>query len=375
MRSKLWPIIWKEALELRRDRLSLYTYIFLPSFLLFLYGYAISLDVKHIKTVICDLDNSNQSRELARKLFSSEYFDSAGYAADEHDLERMMRTGRATAGILIHPDFSRGIKAARKAPLLVVLDGSNAQVAQSAITYIFGITTDFQLSMLSEISLKTGLKLPLVDVRERIWYNQRLESSINLITGLIAFVLMIVATIATTLAIVREKENGSIEQMVVTPVSALTILIGKIIPYFALSVAASILMIIFAIFIFGVPFVGSALVFSAALFLFLLAALGLGLFISTISQSQQFAFTAATFITVLPTNILSGFIFPIDSMPKAVQYFTYIVPARYFIEISRSVMLKGSGFEALTNDFIALGIFAVIFMAAAAMRIRVKGLM
>jgi len=374
MISKLLTIMKKEALELLRDRLSLLTFIFLPSMLLFLYGYAISLDVKHIKVAICDLDRSSQSRELTRKLFASEYFDSVGEVSDEQELDEMIRKGRATAGILIYPDFSRGYLSGRTAPLLFILDGSNAQSAQSALTYLYGISSDFQVAALSEISLKAGIKIPAAELRDRVWFNPRMESSRNLVTGLMAFVLMIVAAIATTLAIVREKENGSIEQMVVTPVSPLQIMLGKITPYFILAVIASILMIILARLIFDVPFVGSAFVFAAGLLLFLLSALGLGLLISTIAASQQFAFTAASFITILPTQILSGFIFPIESMPRVIQYFTYIIPARYFIEICRSVMLKGSGFLSLWHDFAALAGFAVFFIGLSVMRIRVKGL-
>jgi ABC-2 type transport system permease protein len=373
--SKLWPIVVKESIELWRDRLSLWTYLLLPTILLFLYGYAISLDVKHIRTVVCDLDRSNDSRGLVRKLFASEYFFDAGRLADPRLIDGALRRGEAAAALVLNPGFSREIDAGRPAPLLMILDGSNPQATQAALTYLYGIVGDFQMGMLGEFALKTGAGGAGIEVHERFWYNPRLESNKNLVTGLIAFVLMIVAVIATAIAIVREKETGSIEQMVVTPVSAFHILAGKMFPYIVLALAASGLMIAAAVVFFDVPFNGSPWVFGAALFIFLVAALGLGILISTIARTQQMAFTAATFISLLPTQILSGFIFPIDSMPEVIQYVTFIVPARYFIEICRSVMLKGTGAAPLWRDFAALGGFAVVFLSAAAVRIRVKGLL
>jgi ABC-2 type transport system permease protein len=375
MMLKLWPIVVKESIELGRDRLSLGTYLLLPTFLLFLYGYAISLDVKHIKTVVCDLDRSNASQTLARKLFASEYFTSAGAAADERDLEDAMRRGDATAALLIHPGFARDLAAGRPAPLLIMLDGSNPQATQAALGYLYGIVGDYQVDLLDGFARKTGIRAAAAGVQERFWYNPRLETNKNLVTGLIAFVLMIVAVIATAISIVREKETGSIEQMVVTPVSAFHILAGKMIPYVGLSLIASALMIASAMIFFDVPFSGSPWVFVLALFIFLVAALGLGVLISTLARTQQMAFTAATFISVLPTQVLSGFIFPIDSMPVIIQYVTLIVPARYFIEITRSVMLKGTGLEPLWHDFAMLAAFAVVFLGAAAARIRLKGLL
>lgn len=390
----------KEALELGRDRLSLLTYLFLPSLLLFLYGYAISLDVKYIRTVICDLDGSDQSRALVRKLFASEYFVRAGTSADDRGIEDALRRGDAAAGLIVHPGFAKELAAGRAAPLLFVLDGSNPQSTQSALTYLYGIVGDYQVDLLDEFTRRIGNITPAADgasaggfspperaggsgggfsrstprVEERFWYNPRLETNKNLVAGLVAFVLMIVAVIATAIAVVREKETGSIEQMVVTPVSAFHILAGKLIPYVVLALVAAALMLAAARFIFDVPFNGSPLVFGAALLLFLIAALGLGLLISTIAETQQMAFTAATFISVLPTQVLSGFIFPIDSMPVPIQYVTMIIPARYFIEICRSVMFKGTGFLPLWHDFAALAAFGVVFIGAAAIRIRVKGL-
>jgi ABC-2 type transport system permease protein len=374
MKLGLYPIVAKEVIELRRDKLSLLIFVFLPPLLLFLYGYAISLDVKHIPTAVLDLDNSLQSRELTRKLFASEYFDRVAAPPDESGIDDLMRRGTVTVSVIMRKGFANDLKSGGAAALQIILDGSNAQVAQSALGYLYGITSDFQRQSIAELARKFNVSYRFPEVRDRVWYNEKLESSINLITGLIAFVLMIVAVIATSISSVREKENGSIEQMVVTPVSPIRILIGKLVPYFALALASSGLMILLARLIFQVPFRGSPLLFCAALFIFLFGALTMGLFISTIAQSQQFAFTLATFITLLPTNILSGFIFPIDSMPVAIQYVTYIIPARYFIEITRAIMLKGAGFLPVWKDFAALGVFAVFFITASVIRIRVKGL-
>lgn len=374
MIKKLNPVIVKEIIELSRDKLTLLIILLVPSLLLFIYGYAISLDVKEIKTIICDLDRSNLSIEFVNSIFASKYFELVKQVNDEHEIDMYIQKGKASAGVLIYPDFSKELKAGRKAHVLIVVDGSNAQSTQSALSYFYGIFTSFQMKVIKEFSLKYAIKLPKINLEQRIWYNPFLESSLYLIPGLIALVLMIMAVIATTLSIVKEKESGTIEQMVITPLSPKHIVLGKIIPYFFLSIIASTLMVILAQILFDLPFKGSILLYALALALFLIGALGLGLLISAVSQTQQMAFSAATFATMLPTMLLSNFIFPLSSTPKVIQWISYIIPARYFIAISRAIILKGTGAYPLWKDYLALLIFAVVALTAGIIKIGRKGL-
>ncbi|OGF58759.1 MAG: hypothetical protein A2Y62_09620 [Candidatus Fischerbacteria bacterium RBG_13_37_8] len=374
MIRKLFPVIVKEMIELRRDKLTLFIIIFIPSLLLFIYGYAISLDVKDIKLAVCDYDQSNYSMELVNSVLASGYFTLVQSVQDDKAIDVLMQRGVVRVGIVIYPSFSRDLKANRQTSIQIVVDGSNAQATQSALAYLYGVVTLYQQKLLKDYSMEHGLNIPGIIVEQRIWYNPLLESANSLIPGLIAFVLMIVAVIATTLSIVREKETGTIEQMVVTPLSAWHVVLGKIIPYFFLSIFASTLMIVLACTILHIPFKGSVMLLGLALILYLLGSLGLGLLVSAISESQQTAFSIAVFITMLPTMILSNFVFPISSMPLVIQWVTVIIPAKYFIEVARGIMLKGTGFYPLWHNYFALLLFAGIALGAGIVKINKKGL-
>lgn len=358
--KKLIPLVLKEIKELSRDKLTIVVIVFIPSLLLFIYGYAISLDVKEVKIVVCDQDFSKDSRSLIGALIASGYFKVVANVNDEREIDEYLIKRRAWAGIVIAEDFSIDLKKNKEASILVVIDGSNGYASQTVIGYFYGALMHYINKEAVEIKLKTGRYNPIINTEHRIWYNPLLESSLSLVPGLIALVMMIVAVIATTLSIVREKETGTIEMMIITPVSAPRIVLGKIIPYFLLSIIASILMIVIGHYLLDVPFKGSIVLFSVALGLFLIGALGLGLFISAKAGSQQVAFMISVLTTMLPTIILSNFIFPISSMPVIIQWITYMVPARYFIAIIRAIMLKGAGLSALWLDYIALVIFALI---------------
>lgn len=358
--KKLIPLILKEIKELSRDKLTVIVIIFIPSLLLFIYGYAISLDVKEVKIVVCDQDFSKDSRSLIYALTASGYFKIVAKVSNEREVDEYLIKGKAWAGIIIDKDFSMDLKNGKGAGILIMLDGSNGYTSQTVIRYFYGALMHYMNKEAVEIKLKTGRDVPIIKTEQRIWYNPLLESSLSLIPGLIALVMMIVAVIATTLSIVREKETGTIEQMIITPISASQIVLGKIIPYFLLSVIASFLMVVIGHYMLDVPFKGSIVLFSIALMLFLIGALGLGLFISAKAESQQVAFIISVLTTMLPTIILSNFIFPINSMPKIIQWITYIVPAKYFIAIIRAIMLKGAGLSALRLQYIALVIFALI---------------
>lgn len=372
--KKLISLTIKEFLELKRDKLTFFSIIFVPSLLLFVYGYAISLDLKELKLIIYDGDKSNLSREFIKSLDSIEYFKLIKVIENFNEIDDYIQNGRATAALAIYPKFSKKLKANKIANVLIILDGSNAQSSQGALYYLNGIINHYQNKFQKEILQKYSFKIGRIDMRARIWYNPLLESSRYLIPGLIAFVLMMVAVIITSLSLVKEKEVGTIEHLIISPLSPKEIVVGKIIPYFFLSLLASSLMIKVAEIFFHLPFIGSLFLLLIAIILFLLAALGLGLFISAISDTQEIAFTISIFTSLLPTMLLSNFIFPINSMPKIIQWITTIIPAKYFIEITRSIMLKGTSFSLIWKDYLALFIFCIVFISAGIAKISKGGL-
>lgn len=372
---KIFPFLKKEFIEIIRDRLSLISILFLPSILLFLYGYAISLDVKDIRITLCDLDRSNFSRDFVDSLTSSGYFRVVSYRDSPEEINSDIRQSKANLGIVIYPDAYTNLLKHRNSSIQILIDGSNAQSTQNSLGYLFLAIYRFNSQLTKDIATANNITLPSIEMNERILYNPLLKSPLYLIPGLIAFVIMIVGAIASTISIVREKENRTVEQLALTPISPVLLITEKIIPYFLISLVSSTIMIILSMLLFELPLNGSILNLAIALITFLLCAIGFGVFISTIAESQQVAFTIATFATLLPTIVLSGFVFPIQSMPDIIQVFTYIVPARYFIAILRSILLKGSGLSELIYEYISLIFYALAITSISIIRVKKKGLM
>jgi ABC-2 type transport system permease protein len=372
---KIFPFLKKEFIEIIRDRLSLISILFLPSILLFLYGYAISLDVKDIRITLCDLDRSSFSRDFVDSLTSSGYFRVVSYRDSPEEIDSDIRQSKANLGIVIYPDAYTNLLKHRNSSIQILIDGSNAQSTQNSLGYLFLAIYRFNSQLTKDIATANNITLPSIEMNERILYNPLLKSPLYLIPGLIAFVIMIVGAIASTISIVREKENRTVEQLALTPISPVLLITGKIIPYFLISLVSSTIMIILSMLLFELPLNGSILNLAIALITFLLCAIGFGVFISTIAESQQVAFTIAAFATLLPTIVLSGFVFPIQSMPDIIQVFTYIVPARYFIAILRSILLKGSGLSDLIYEYISLIFYALAIISISIIRVKKKGLM
>jgi len=372
---KIFPFLKKEFIEIIRDRLSLISILFLPSILLFLYGYAISLDVKDIRITLCDLDRSSFSRDFVDSLTSSGYFRVVSYRDSPEEIDSDIRQSKANLGIVIYPDAYTNLLKHRNSSIQILIDGSNAQSTQNSLGYLFLAIYRFNSQLTKDIATANNITLPSIEMNERILYNPLLKSPLYLIPGLIAFVIMIVGAIASTISIVREKENRTVEQLALTPISPVLLITGKIIPYFLISLVSSTIMIILSMLLFELPLNGSILNLAIALITFLLCAIGFGVFISTIAESQQVAFTIAAFATLLPTIVLSGFVFPIQSMPDIIQVFTYIVPARYFIAILRSILLKGSGLSELIYEYISLIFYALAITSISIIRVKKKGLM
>ncbi len=376
MRNRILPLARKEVLHILRDPRSLYLAIILPIILLILFGYAITFDVRHIRVGIVDEDNSFLSRELISRLEGSEYFDLLYLMSPSTEFEKLLDEGKVKILMVIPKNFSRDIQQGKDTPLQLLLDGSDNNTAQIALGYTSGIILDFSSNILLERLDKQGALLkpgiPPIDIRPTVWYNSDLRSENFIVPGLIAVVMIILAAMSSSLTIAREWETGTMEQLISTPAKPLEIIIGKLLPYFALGLIQISLVILIGTFVFNVPLRGNIFYLFCVSGVFLVCGSGIGLLISAATRSQQLAFMLSIIFTLLPSFILSGFIFPISSMPRAIQLFTYLVPAKYFLIIIRGIFLKGNGLATLWPETLALVVFALILILACSRRLRLS---
>jgi len=360
---KLIAIARKEFRQIGRDRRTLLILLFVPAFILLLFGYALNFDIRHVRLAVDDRDRSAASRSLIAAFVNSGYFDLVA-EVDEKETTRLMDRDEVRAVLVIPSDFSRALRTGRPAPVQVLLNGDNATTATTVMGY--------SLTIIRGESAKYAppSAAPPITIEPRIWYNPELRSALFLVPGLIAYIAMITAVVSTALSIVREKERGTMEQVRMAPLDAASFVVGKTIPYFVVSLASALGIVVVSMVLFGMPMRGSWLLLLAALSLFLVGALGLGLMISSIADTQQVAFQVALLVSFLPTLMLSGFVFPIASMPRALQLVTYAVPARYFLVALRAIVLKGAGLEVYWTDLLALAGFAVVVLALASVRLQ-----
>jgi ABC-2 type transport system permease protein len=363
--TRIWAVAQKELRQIRRDRRSLLILLFLPAFFLFLYGYALNFDIRHIELVVEDRDDSVESRALIARFTRSTYFDVVEVAHAPDDIPAAMDAGRVRAALVIPEGLSRDIRQGGSAEVQVILNGDNANTATTVLGYADALLRETS----ADLAASAGLKIRLVSVEPRVWYNPELRSTLFLVPGLIAYISMITAVVATALSIVREKESGTMEQIRMAPISMTGFIVGKTLPYLLLSQISAMLVIVASQILFGLPVRGGWLALSIVLAVFLVGALGTGLLISTLADTQQVAFQAAMLAAFLPTFILSGFIFPISSMPAPLQVITTAVPARYFLTALRGVVLKGQGLVALWQPLAALGLYAVVVLGLSAARL------
>ncbi len=364
---KIKFIAQKEVRHILRDPRSLIIAMLMPLMMTFLYGYAINLDIKNIKLAVLDYDDTVESRELTSQFYNSGYFHHPGKQATIFDPEKLFRAGGANSILIIKPGFSRALVDLSPFQLGLMVDGSDANTASAATNYSNVIVSSFLKERLPE-----GLEIPGVVIAPRVYYNSDLKSSTFFVPGLIAVILMMISALLTSITIAREKESGTIEQLLTAPVTPRQIIIGKVVPYIFLAVTDGILVIIFAIAVFGVPFKGSAPLLLLIGLIYISAALSLGILISTLVSTQLQAMMAAQIATVLPSIMLSGYIFEIRNMPKFLQYVTYIIPARYFIPILRGIMLKGSSISFLWHEAIFLVGLTVILLFVATKKFKLK---
>ncbi len=352
----------KELLQLKRDWRTALALLAMPVVLLMIYGYALSFDVTDIRLGVVDLSKTQASRRVVEAFLKSGYFVQRAVVDDERPLDHLFDSETVQAALVIPADFA--VRAAAREPtsILFVLDGSDAQTANTVLGYARQ-TVASQIGAIYDVEIKASY-----EARPLVWYNPDLKSSIFLVPGLLAFILMVSSVIATSLAVVREKERGTMESLRATPIRALELLLGKALPYLLVGSVSAAGSLFLAWALFDVPINGSLWWLAAVTLLFLAGGLGWGIFISTIAETQQLAFQLSLLSSMLPTLLLSGFIFPISSMPKALQFVTLIVPARYYIAALRSIVLKGTGPEMWWLQATALIIYGCIVLFLATVR-------
>jgi ABC-2 type transport system permease protein len=365
--GKVRFIILKEIRHILRDPRSLIIAILMPIMMTFLYGYAINLDIKNIRLAILDYDQTSASRELVGRFYHSGYFTEALASADMDDPEAVLKRGDAHAVMIIRDGFADALRGTAQYQLGLLLDGANANMSAAAASYSKVIIQQY----LGERP-NVGIAPRGVALSQQVLYNPDLKSSHFFVPGLIAVILMMISALLTSVTIAREKETGTMEQLLTAPVEPFQVILGKVIPYIGLALLDGVLVLAVGVLHFGVPFIGSPLLLLLFGLIYIIAALSLGVLISTLARTQQVAMMAAMVATVLPSVMLSGFIFEIRNMPAFLRFITMLVPARYFLLIIRGVMLKGSGIDVLWPQAAALIALTVVLLVAAVKRFRIR---
>jgi len=376
MMKRILPITRKEVIHIRRDPRSLYLAIGMPVVLLLLFGYAITFDVRHVPLGIIDLDQSVLSRDFISRVRTSEYFDLRHLSGDYGEAEALLDTGRVNVIAVFPRDYARNAGRGSPPPIQLLVDGSNNNTALVALGYLSRLIQEFASEILTkQMGRQAGaasVSFPSIDPRVRVWFNPELRSANFVIPGLIAVVMMVMTTMLTSLTVAREWENGTMEQLMAGPVHPAEIVIGKLIPYFILGLAQVALVVFFGTVLFKVPLKGNLFCLFTVSSIFLLCGLGIGLFLSIAVKSQQLAFEFSVLTTLLPSYILSGFMFPISSMPKIIQLVTVVVPARYFLATLRGIFLKGYNFPDVWPELVALTAFGLLMLLACVKKLKLR---
>ncbi|MDD3906358.1 MAG: ABC transporter permease [Candidatus Omnitrophica bacterium] len=372
--KRIKAVAWKEFIQIKRDPRSLTLALGIPVFLLFLFGYALSLDIDHVRTVVWNQDASSElTRNFLLNFKNSRYFKIIKYTDNYRDIERMINSGEVIMALVIPKDFSHYIESGQKAPLQLLMDGSDANTATIARGYVQAVVSRYNTELLSTTLSARGMKpTKSLDARTRIWFNMGLTSTWFIVPGVIAMIIMIIAALLTSICIAREWERGTMEQLISTPVKGPELIAGKFIPYFIIGLFDLIVGVLMARFLFAVPFRGSYLLLMGLSFLFLAGALSQGILISIVAKTQLMASQMATLTTMIPTIILSGFIYPIFNMPQALQVVTYFIPARYYIVVLRELFLKGNGLNSMWDEALFLFLFAAIMVFFAVTKFKKK---
>lgn len=366
MFHRIYAIAKKEFRQLKRDTRMLFIVFFFPVVLLAIFGYAINFDVKHIKIAVYDQDKSDYTREYLNGLVSSEYFDIVTYIDSNEEIKKLLDEKIVQAVIVFPNDLSRRLNNNEEVKVQYLVDGVDGNTANVIVNYVNAATYSYSLKLTKEYLAVKGKEIYVpINLEPRFWFNPELESTKFLIPGLMGMILIITAVISVSLSIVREKERGTIEQINISPLSSIELIIGKTVPYIIISLINATIVLTAGYLLFGIAIKGDIFLLLLSTLIFLFAALGLGIFISSIADSQQVAFQAANVSSLLPSLILSGFIFPIESMPTVIQWVTNITPAKFYIVSLRAILLRGVGISAFWEQLIYLMIFGVIFISLA----------
>ncbi|HOO00030.1 MAG TPA: ABC transporter permease [Syntrophales bacterium] len=373
---KVQAVARKEFYHIIRDYRSLYLAFALPIILILLFGYALSLDVDNITTVVVDHDGSAESRDLARRLDASAYFHVAAYPADTKGAAAWLDAGKASLAVIIPPDWGRNLRADREAPLQVIVDGSDPNFGWMTVGYVNAFIEGENSRRLKEYlnRLGEGERKPPLEGRIRIWFNEDLESRNLIVPGIIGVIIMIVGAMLTSLVIAREYENGTMETLKSLPLGAGEFLVGKALPYLLITMADVLTAVLLGQLLFGIVMKADFLVLLGAVTLYLCVAVSLGLFISAATRSQIIANQIAPLVTFLPSMLLSDFVFPIINMPAAIRPVTYIVPATYFINVLKGVYLKNLGLSLLWPNFLVLAAMALLLSLLTFLTLRREGM-
>ncbi len=374
MVRRIVAVIYKEYLHISRDRIALIMLIFFPVFVLFLLGYAINLDITHIPLAVYDQDCSQDSRALVDTFVQSGYFDLTYRLFTDRQINSLVDKRAVQAVLCIPTDFSRNVHKGKETPVQLIIDGADNNTATIVMGYAQTIIASFSRKVLAELLIHQGMTftapLPSVDLRPYVLYNPELTSALFLIPGIIAMILIAITVTRISITIVREKERGTMEGLLVAPLKPIELMIGKIVPYILIAYVSLVLIIILSRFIFQVPFRGNLLTLFGLSGLFIAACLGIGLYISNVAQTSQTAWLMGFLSSILPAIILSGFIFPIESMPLIIQLITYLFPTRYFLVILRGIILKGVGITILYPEAFILMFFALVTISLSALRFK-----
>jgi ABC-2 type transport system permease protein len=372
MLGRLKQILIKEFIQIFRDPRTRGVVFIMPIFQMLIFGYAVTTDVKHVATAVYDLDNSVASRELVARFVHSGYFDIEIFVGHESQIQSLIDHGRVQALIGLNKGFEKNLKAGRTALIQLIVDGTDSNTAAIVLNYSGRIVAQYSQDILIQRFLRlygSNQTLSQVDLESRAWFNENLESRNFYVPGVIALLVMLITLLLTSMAVVREKEIGTMEQIMVTPITPKEFILGKTLPFALISLIDVILITLVGVYWFEVPIRGSLGLLLLATCLYLMTTLGMGLFISTVSRTQQQAMMSAFFFQ-FPAVLLSGFVFPIANMPEVVQWLTYLNPLRYFLIIIRGIFLKGVGLAILWPPMAALALIGSLVLWLASKRFR-----
>ena len=371
MLGRIRGMLIKEFIQVFRDKRTRFVLFGPPIIQMLVFGYAATLDIQHVPTAVLDFDNSQVSRDLISRFTASPYFDIRARLDDHRQIGELIDRGDVIIALQINAGFAKDINKGQTAHLQVIVDSSNSNTALIAVGYVNQIASrfsqDYQMERLLRTSPLLAPQLPRIVLEHRPWFNTDLHSQWFFVPGIIGNLVLVMVVTLTAFAVVREREIGTLEQIMVTPIGRLEFILGKTVPFFLVGLLDTVFISLVGTFWFGVPFRGSIWVLALGAILFIICMLGIGLFTSTISKTQQQAMVASFFF-IMPAIIFSGFGTPISSMPEFLQQLTYLDPLRYFLDVLRGVYLKGVGLEALWPQMAAMGVFGVIMLTISVMR-------